>query len=154
MNLTTWIIILLISIFLISGIRIVRPTARGLIERLGKYHKFAQPGFHWIIPAIDRLYIVNITEQLVDAEKQEIITDDNLNARVDAQVYFKVKPTEEDVKAKLFSISFPLTVNAFIPLDVSFRFSIIVSAVRLSLQEIPEPKAAISSSNMNHDLRA
>jgi len=33
---------------------------------------------------------VNITEQMVDAQPQEIITNDNLNARVDAQVYFKV----------------------------------------------------------------
>ena len=32
-----------------SGIRIVRPTHRGLIERLGKYSRFANPGFHWII---------------------------------------------------------------------------------------------------------
>ena len=34
---------------------------------------------------------VNITEQMVDAQPQEIITNDNLNARVDAQVYFKVQ---------------------------------------------------------------
>ena len=35
---------------------------------------------------------------MVDAEPQEIITNDNLNAKVDAQVYFKVKPDEESVK--------------------------------------------------------
>ncbi len=80
------------------GIRIVRPTHRGLIEQLGKYNRFAQPGFHWIIPVIEHLYLVNVTEQMVDAEPQEIITNDNLNARVDAQVYFKVKPDEESVK--------------------------------------------------------
>jgi regulator of protease activity HflC (stomatin/prohibitin superfamily) len=40
-------------IIFLQGIRIVRPTNRGLIERLGKYHRFAMPGFHWIIPAID-----------------------------------------------------------------------------------------------------
>ena len=57
-----------------SGIRIVRPTHRGLIERLGKYSRFAQAGFHWIIPAIERLYMINVTEQMVDAEPQEIIT--------------------------------------------------------------------------------
>jgi len=49
-----------------AGIKIVRPTHRGLIERLGKYSKFANPGFHWIIPFIDKMYIVNVTEQMVD----------------------------------------------------------------------------------------
>ncbi|MHC1705381.1 MAG: SPFH domain-containing protein [Tenuifilaceae bacterium] len=91
-------------IFLI-GIRIIRPTERGLIERLGKYHKFAIPGFHWIIPVIDKLYIVNVTEQMVDAEPQEIITNDNLNASVDAQVYFRVKSDEESVKGSIYNVN-------------------------------------------------
>jgi regulator of protease activity HflC (stomatin/prohibitin superfamily) len=84
-------LIIPVVIFLFAGIRIVRPTHRGLLERLGKYRKLANPGFHWIIPVVDRLYMVNITEQMVDAEPQEIITNDNLNASVDAQVYFPCK---------------------------------------------------------------
>jgi regulator of protease activity HflC (stomatin/prohibitin superfamily) len=87
------------------GVRIVRPTQRGLIERFGKYRKFAQPGFHWIIPVIDRLFLVNITEQMVDAEPQEIITNDNLNASVDAVVYFKVMEEEENVKNSQYYVN-------------------------------------------------
>ncbi len=94
--------ILILFIFFIllsfSGIRIVRPTHRGLIERFGKYNRFANLGFNWIIPLVENIYLVNITEQMVNAEPQEIITNDNLNAKVDAQVYYKVKPTEDDVK--------------------------------------------------------
>lgn len=86
-----------------SGIRIVRPTSRGLIETLGKYTKYAQPGFHWVVPAIKKLYRVNITEQMVNAEPQVIITNDNLNATVDAQVYFKVKPDEDSVKSSQYN---------------------------------------------------
>jgi len=93
-----YIVLPIIVVLFILGIRIVRPTHRGLVERLGKYNRFAQPGFHWIIPVIDRMFQVNITERMVDAEPQEIITNDNLNARVDAQVYYKVKPDEESVK--------------------------------------------------------
>ena len=92
-----FVILLLIS-FLGMGIRIVRPTHRGLIERLGRYKNFAKVGFNWIIPGIDRMVLVDITERLVDAEPQEIITNDNLNALVDAQVYFKVKEDDESVK--------------------------------------------------------
>ncbi|MCP4652378.1 MAG: SPFH/Band 7/PHB domain protein [Candidatus Omnitrophica bacterium] len=87
------------------GIRIVRPTHRGLIERLGKYCRFANFGFNWIIPIIEKMYIVNVTEQMVDAEPQEIITNDNLNATVDAQVYFKVKSDEESVKSSQYHVN-------------------------------------------------
>jgi regulator of protease activity HflC (stomatin/prohibitin superfamily) len=99
-----YVIIPIIFVFLI-GIRIVRPTQRGLIERLGKYHNFANPGFHWIIPIIDKLFIVNVTEQMVDAEPQEIITNDNLNASVDAQVYFRVKADELSVKGSIYNVN-------------------------------------------------
>jgi regulator of protease activity HflC (stomatin/prohibitin superfamily) len=97
-------LIIPVVIFLLLGIRIVRPTQRGLIERLGKYHNLANPGFHWIIPIVDRLFMVNITEQMVDAEPQEIITNDNLNASVDAQVYFRVKSDEESIKGSTYDV--------------------------------------------------
>lgn len=87
------------------GIRIVRPTHRGLIERLGKYNRFANPGFNWVIPIIEKIYLVNVTEQMIDAEPQEIITNDNLNARVDAQVYFKVKSDEQNVKNSQYNVN-------------------------------------------------
>jgi regulator of protease activity HflC (stomatin/prohibitin superfamily) len=104
------------------GIRIVRPTHRGLIERLGKYRCFATPGFHWIIPVIDRMIQVNITEQMVDAQPQEIITNDNLNARVDAQVYFKVKDDEASVKNSQYNVN-------------SYKFQI-VNLARTTLRNI------------------
>jgi regulator of protease activity HflC (stomatin/prohibitin superfamily) len=94
----------LIILLFFSGIRIVRPTHRGLVERLGKYKRFARAGFNWIIPIIDRMFQVNITEVMVDAQPQEIITNDNLNARVDAQVYFKVKTDEESVKNSQYNV--------------------------------------------------
>jgi regulator of protease activity HflC (stomatin/prohibitin superfamily) len=99
-----YLIIPVVLVFFI-GIRIVRPTERGLIERLGKYQRFANPGFHWITPLIERMYMVNITEQMVNADPQEIITNDNLNASVDAQVYFKVKDDEESVKGSIYNVN-------------------------------------------------
>lgn len=100
-----YIVIAITVIIFFAGIRIVRPTNRGLVERLGKYNRFATPGFNWIIPIIERMYPVNITEQMVDAEPQEIITNDNLNAQVDAQVYFKVKDDEESVKNSIYNVN-------------------------------------------------
>jgi len=99
-----FVVVAVVVVFLM-GIRIVRPTHRGLIERLGKYRRFAKWGFNWIIPVVDRMIQVNITEQMVDAQPQEIITNDNLNARVDAQVYFKVKEDEESVKSSQYNVN-------------------------------------------------
>ena len=98
------VLILIIAVIIFfSGIRIVRPTDRGLIETLGKYTKFALPGYHWVIPGIQMLYKINVTEQMINAEPQVIITNDNLNATVDAQVYFKVREDEESVKSSQYN---------------------------------------------------
>jgi regulator of protease activity HflC (stomatin/prohibitin superfamily) len=104
-NVIVGLVAVLVVVFLLAGIRIVRPTHRGLIERLGRYQRFAKPGFNWIIPGIDKLYRINVTEIMVDAQPQEIITNDNLNARVDAQVYFKVKCDEESVKNSQYNVN-------------------------------------------------
>jgi len=116
------IVALFVILIFFLGIRIVRPTHRALIERLGKYYKYANPGFHWIIPIIDKMYQVNITEQMVDAEPQEIITNDNLNASVDAQVYFRVRPDEESVKGSQYNVN-------------NFRYQI-VNLARTTLRNI------------------
>jgi regulator of protease activity HflC (stomatin/prohibitin superfamily) len=99
------IVIAIVILLFFSGIRIIRPTHRGLVERFGKYHRFCNPGFHWIIPGIEKMYQVNITEKMINAEPQEIITNDNLNARVDAQVYFKIKSDEVHVKNSQYNVN-------------------------------------------------
>jgi regulator of protease activity HflC (stomatin/prohibitin superfamily) len=97
--------IVIVFVIFLSGIRVVRPTHRGLVERLGKYRRFANPGFNWVFPGIDRLFRINVTEVMVNAEPQEIITSDKLNASVDAQVYFKVKSDEENVKNSQYAVN-------------------------------------------------
>lgn len=114
--------VVFIIILFFSGVRIIRPTHRGLIEFFGKYRRFAAPGFHWIIPGIEKMFQVNVTEQMVNAEPQEIITFDNLNARVDAQVYFKIRQDEDSVKKSQYN------VNAF--------YTQIVNLARTTLRNI------------------
>jgi regulator of protease activity HflC (stomatin/prohibitin superfamily) len=98
------IIVVVVFVFLI-GIRIVRPTHRGLVELLGKYRRYADPGFHWVFPVVERMFRVDVREMLVEAQPQMIITNDNLNARVDAQVYLKVKADEDNVKASQYNVA-------------------------------------------------
>ena len=107
MTTTAWIVLAAVAIVLIyafAGVRVVRPTSRGLVERFGKYRRVAEPGFHWIAPIAERLFLVNVTEVMMNAERQEIITSDKLNARVDAQVYFKVKSDEDSLKSSQYNV--------------------------------------------------
>jgi regulator of protease activity HflC (stomatin/prohibitin superfamily) len=98
------IITVIVIILLTQSIHTVRPTSRGLVERFGRYNRFANPGIVFLIPFIEHLIRVNITENMIDAGLQEIITSDSLNAQVDAQVYFKVRSDEESVKSSQYSV--------------------------------------------------
>lgn len=99
-----YLVVLGLVVVFFMGVRIVRPTQRGLVERFGKYNRFANPGFNWVFPGIETVYILNVTEQMIEANPQEIITNDNLNAKVDAQVYFKIRPDEQSVKNAVYNV--------------------------------------------------
>ncbi len=104
MSLIFYILGTVIIVLILASIRTVRPTNRGVIERLGKYNRFAEPGLHLVFPLVERMFTVNVTERMVEATPQEIITSDKLNAQVDAQIYFKVKSDETSVKASQYNV--------------------------------------------------
>ncbi len=97
-------VIIVLAVLLFLSIRIVRPTHRGVVERFGKFNRIVSAGIHFLIPFVDRMIYINITEQMVDAESQEVITKDNLNAKVDAQIYFKVQQDDESVKKSQYHV--------------------------------------------------
>ena len=88
----TLLVVLAIVVFIITitGIRIVRPWEKGLIERLGKYQSTADSGLTIIIPFLDRMIKVDMREQVVDVPPQGVITKDNVVVEVDAVVYYEV----------------------------------------------------------------
>ena len=73
----------------ISSIRIVQPYQKGVVERLGRYQRIAQPGLTLIVPFIDSIKKEDMREQVVDVAPQEVITKDNVVVTVDAIVYFE-----------------------------------------------------------------
>ena len=80
---------LLVLLLVLSGIKIIRPYERGLVERLGKYHATVEPGLRLIVPFLDRIVKVDMRESVVDVPPQEVITKDNVVVSVDAVVYYE-----------------------------------------------------------------
>jgi len=81
--------ILLLVIYVALAIKIVQQHEQGLIERFGRYRKTVGPGFHMIVPFIEKMQRVDMREQVVDVPPQEVITKDNVVVTVDAVVYYQ-----------------------------------------------------------------
>ena len=88
-----------------STVRIVRPTEKGLVERLGKYHRFVEGGVTFLFPVIDRIIRVNITERMTPVQRQDVITKDKVFMGVDAVVFYKIKTDEISVKASQYNVA-------------------------------------------------
>ncbi len=102
-----WLIIvsiLALTAITFSTFKIVRPDQRAVIERFGDYHRYCDPGIHFLIPWADRMYKRNITEQMKNVQPSDMITKENLNANVDLDVYYQVRANEEDVKRSFYNV--------------------------------------------------
>ena len=88
-----------------STIRIVRPTEKGLVERLGKYRRFVEGGVTFLFPFVDRIIKVNITERMTPVQRQDVITRDKVFMGVDAVVFYRIKPDEISVKASQYNVN-------------------------------------------------
>ncbi|MCK9458748.1 MAG: SPFH/Band 7/PHB domain protein [Proteobacteria bacterium] len=104
-----WVVVLvfLTGIFaaiMSSSVKFVRPTHRALIERAGRFNRYVDSGLAICIPIIERIRLVNVTEKMVTCQRQEVITGDNLNAGVSAQVYYRIKGDEQSVKNSQYNV--------------------------------------------------
>jgi regulator of protease activity HflC (stomatin/prohibitin superfamily) len=82
--------IVLLVLFLTSAIRIVAESERGVIFRLGRLIGVKGPGLFILIPGVDRMVKVDLRTVTLDVPTQEVITRDNVPAKVNAVVYFRV----------------------------------------------------------------
>ena len=89
-------IIIFALVIIIKGVRIVPQSDLYLVERLGKFNRVLHGGFHLIIPVVDSIRaVLTSREQLVDIEKQSVITKDNVNISIDGIVFCKVDDAKE-----------------------------------------------------------
>ena len=74
----------------VASIKMVSQYERGLVESWGAYYSTVDPGLHFIVPVMQKMYRVNMREQVIDVPPQEIITEDNVVVNVDAVVYYQI----------------------------------------------------------------
>lgn len=83
-------IIIVVAIFVLSGIKVINQYERGVILTLGRFTGTRNPGLQIVIPIFQRLIRVDVRSTPIDVPKQEVITRDNVTVGVDAVVYFRV----------------------------------------------------------------
>ncbi len=90
-SLIVWAVILLALFALASAaIKVVQEYERGVIFRLGRLVGPKGPGLFFIIPVVDKMIKVDLRTITLDIPSQEVITRDNVPAKVNAVAYFKV----------------------------------------------------------------
>lgn len=89
-------LVLILFILLIS-IRQINQYQRGVKFQLGKYTKTLEPGWRIVLPIIQSMKKVDIRVKAVDVPDQEAITKDNISARINAVIYYKVKDSAKAI---------------------------------------------------------
>lgn len=90
-------ILVLVGMFVLSGIKIINQYERGVVLTLGKYTGTRSPGLRIVVPIFQQLIKVDVRSTPVDVPSQEVITRDNVTIKVDAVVYFRVMDASKAV---------------------------------------------------------
>ncbi len=85
------VIVVLAIIIVFSSLRIAAEYERGVVFRLGRLIPLRGPGLFFIIPfGVDRLVKIDLRVITLEVPPQEVITNDNVTAKVNAVIYFQV----------------------------------------------------------------
>lgn len=86
----TWTLVVIVGLFILSGIKVINQYERGVVLTLGRFTGIRGPGLRVVVPIFQRLIRVDVRSTPIDVPKQEVITKDNVTVGVDAVVYFRV----------------------------------------------------------------
>jgi regulator of protease activity HflC (stomatin/prohibitin superfamily) len=85
------VIVIVVASVIISAIKVVKEYERGVIFRLGRVQGGPKgPGLFILLPLVDRMVKIDLRTVTMDVPPQDVITRDNVPARVNAVIYFRV----------------------------------------------------------------
>jgi len=90
-------VLIVILVLLVATIRQVNQGFVGVKYRLGKYIGMREPGWRIVVPIFESMTKVDIRVKAVDVPDQEAITKDNISARINAVIYYRVSDSEKAV---------------------------------------------------------
>src|SRR5881275_2617022 len=101
------VVVFLLVLFLISAIKVAREYERGIVFRLGRlFPEPKGPGLFLLIPIVDRMVKVDLRTITLNIPPQEVITKDNVPARVNAVAYFRIiEPKAAIVQVENFMVA-------------------------------------------------
>jgi regulator of protease activity HflC (stomatin/prohibitin superfamily) len=83
-------LLIVVGIFILSGIKVINQYERGVVLTLGRFTGTKNPGLRVVVPIFQRIIRVDVRSTPIDVPKQEVITRDNVTVGVDAVVYLRV----------------------------------------------------------------
>ncbi|MHA1977534.1 MAG: SPFH domain-containing protein [Candidatus Hodarchaeales archaeon] len=90
--------LILVLIYLASGIKIIKEWERAPVLRLGRYTGLKGPGVFWIIPGIDKIpSVISTRIQTYSFRSEQSLTRDNVPVTIDAVLFFKVVDVEKTI---------------------------------------------------------
>jgi len=96
-----WVLLIMVlafvSMYLLSGIRMLYEYQRGVVFTLGKYSGTRSPGLTWIAPVFQNMRKVDMRITTQDIPKQEVITRDNITILANTVVYYRVEKPEDAI---------------------------------------------------------
>jgi regulator of protease activity HflC (stomatin/prohibitin superfamily) len=96
---TVVVLVALLAAVVIASLRIIKEYERGVAFRLGRLREPLGPGVVVVLPGIDKLVRVDLRTVTLTIPPQEVITRDNVTARVNAVVLFRVTDPIKSVMA-------------------------------------------------------
>jgi regulator of protease activity HflC (stomatin/prohibitin superfamily) len=90
-------VVVLAAVLVLAGVRVLREYERAVVFRLGRLRGARGPGPLLLIPLVDRMERVSLRTVTLTIPPQEVITRDNVPARVNAVAYFRVTDPERAI---------------------------------------------------------
>ena len=88
---------IIVGFVLLSSIRQVNQYQRGVKFQLGRYKTTVSPGWRIILPVFQSMTKVDMRVKAVDVPFQEAITRDNVSAKINAVIYYKVTDAAKEI---------------------------------------------------------